>query len=75
VDPTNRIFVSSKSGCLKVISIVKQEKQYVYLELDQREYLTLSVSKDKSRGRTSKATGSQKTYKREKDPDQMGQKR
>ena len=37
------ILVSSRKGTMKAMTIVKQDKAYVYLELGQREYFTITL--------------------------------
>lgn len=72
LDPTQRIIVSSPSGCVKIVSIIKQEKQYVYVEMNN-EYLTLPVNRHNAadlpphQGKNGSARS-----KKSKDPEVMG---
>ena len=52
-EPTQLVFISSKKGTVKAMTMIRQEKAYVYLDLGHREYCTITVDKNKKLGMNS----------------------
>jgi len=46
-EPTQLVFISSKKGTVKAMTMIRQEKAYVYLDLGHREYCTITVDNNK----------------------------
>ena len=43
MDPLNMIILGSKDGKVSAYEVIKQEKQYVYVDLGENQYATLTV--------------------------------
>ena len=48
-EPTQLVFISSKKGTVKAMTMIRQEKAYVYLDLGHREYCTITVNNNKKK--------------------------